>query len=383
MPDSSTAAGSTFAPRLPPEMLAELPTPCLVVDLAACDRNIGRAAEYFRGRHAKLRPHFKAHKCSTLLRRQVDAGSCVGVTCATAAEAAVLAREGFADVLVANQVADQPGLDDLVAAAAQTSVTVAVDDPWHVAALQSRAERAGVRLHVLIEIDVGMDRCGLEPGSPQLLKLADMVVGSANLELRGLQGYEGHAVLRPTREERIRHVERAAVILAAERDRLARSSLPCPVVSGGGTGTLDLVDELGVLDEVQAGSYVLMDARYATLDLAFENALFCAATVVSHRRPAAAALNAGLKALTVEFGMAASTVPGTEVLKLADEHAWVSVAEDVSIAVSDTVFVIPAHIDPAINLHDVLHVWDADDERLAAWEVDGRRGHRPAAEAGR
>ena len=376
--DNSTTAGSVSAPRLPAAVLAHLPTPGLVVDLAACDRNIGRAAEYFRGRHAKLRPHYKAHKCSTLLRRQVDAGSCVGVTCATAAEAAVLAREGFADVLVANQVADPPGLDQLVAAARQTSVTVAVDDPWHVDVLEARAARAGVRLGVLIEIDVGMDRCGLAPRSPGLLALAEMVVSSANLELHGLQGYEGHAVLRPTREERTEHVKRAAEILGAEREALVRSSLPCPVVSGGGTGTFDLVDEFGVLDEVQAGSYALMDARYATLDLPFENALFCATTVVSHRRPDAAALNAGLKALTVEYGMPASTMAGVEVLKLADEHAWVSVAEAAPIAVGDTVFLIPAHIDPAVNLHDVLHVWDADDERMQAWEVDGRRGHDPA-----
>lgn len=187
MLDGSSARTAT-GPRLPPEALAQLATPCLLVDLAACDRNIARAAEYFRDRQAKLRPHYKAHKCSTLLRRQVEAGACVGVTCATAAEAAVLAREGFADVLVANQVADEPGLGQLVAAAGQTSVTVAIDDPRHVEMLEVRAKRAGVRLGVLIEVDVGMDRCGLAPGSPLLLSLADTVVRSPYLELRGTAG---------------------------------------------------------------------------------------------------------------------------------------------------------------------------------------------------
>jgi len=364
---------TAMAPDLPKEVLEALPTPCLLVDVAACERNISRAAEFFADTRTKLRPHFKAHKCSELLARQVDAGGCVGVTCATAAEAETLAGRGFTDILVANQVVDAPGLTALTRAAAKAKLSVAVDHPWHVELLARQAARAGVHLGVLIEIDVGMDRCGLEPGSEQLVSLAGAVGEHATLSFEGLQGYEGHAVLRATREERREHVERAAALLAAERERLLAAGLRCPIVSGGGTGTFDLAVDAGVLDEVQAGSYVLMDARYATLDLPFENALFLATTLVSHRRAAAATLNAGLKALSVEYGMPRALHSGLEVLKLADEHAWISVDDKTEPRIGETVFLIPAHIDPAINLHDTLFAWDARSGELITWSVDGRR----------
>jgi D-serine deaminase-like pyridoxal phosphate-dependent protein len=367
------------APSIPSEIVAGLPTPCLIVDLAACERNIERAAAHFADTRTKLRPHFKAHKCTELLSRQLRAGSCVGVTCATAWEADILSQRGFADILVANQVVDRPGLAALGRAAGRTTVTVAVDHPDQVELLRLQAQADGVRFSVLIEIDVGMDRCGIPAHSDLLLELAQAVESAEELSLRGLQGYEGHAVLRPAREERAEQVLRAADILGGERARLLQARFPCPIISGGGTGTYDLAPDAGVLDEVQAGSYALMDARYATLDLQFENALFMLTTLISHRRPEAATINAGLKALTVEFGMPRAVHPGVEVLRLADEHAWLSVPRGTTLEIGEPIFLIPAHIDPAINLHDVLFVWDASRSRIDQWPVDGRRNEAAAA----
>src|SRR3954471_11100170 len=129
---------------------AGLATPALVVDLVAADGNIATA-------DVRLRPHFKAHKCPELMRRQLAGGDCAGVTCATAWEAEVVARAGVHDdILVANEVADRAGIASLVAAAANATVTVAVDSPRHVELL------AGLELGVLIEIDVGQRRCGLD-----------------------------------------------------------------------------------------------------------------------------------------------------------------------------------------------------------------------------
>jgi len=367
------------APSLPRETAELLPTPCLLVDVAACERNIERAAAYFADTHAKLRPHFKAHKCTELLARQLRAGSCVGVTCATAAEAEVLASSGFADILVANQVVDRAGLAALGRAGASSQVTVAVDHVDQIDLLARQAQTDHVQFGVLIEVDVGMDRCGLSPASDELLLLAQAIQDREKLALQGLQGYEGHAVLRPTREERREHVLRAADILGHERERLIEAGHPCQIISGGGTGTFDLATDAGVLDEVQAGSYALMDARYVTLDLPFENALFMVTTLISQRRSGAATINAGLKALTVEYGMARAIHPDLEVLKLADEHAWLSVTDGSPIRIGEKIFLIPAHIDPAINLHDVLFAWDATSEKLELWKVDGRR--READEA--
>lgn len=275
---------SARPPSLPREIAESLPTPCLLVDVEACERNLERAATHFREAHAKLRPHFKAHKCTELLRRQVEAGSCVGVTCATAAEAKILASRGFEDILVANQIAHRAGLAALARAAKTSRVMVAVDDLAHVNLLATEAERQAVFFGVLIEIDVGMRRCGIPPESDNLPLLAEAIRAHKRLSLSGLQGYEGHAVLLHAREERRKHVARAGEILAHERSRLLQLGHGCPIISGGGTGTFDLVTEVGVLDEVQAGSYVLMDARYGELDLPFENAMLLVSTLISHPR---------------------------------------------------------------------------------------------------
>ena len=224
------------------------------------------------------------------MRRQLAGGDCTGVTCATAWEAEVAARAGLHDdILVANEVADPGGLESLRRAAAHARITVAIDSPRHVALLR------GIECAVLIEIDVGQQRCGLDPADEAaIVALAERVQATPGLTFRGLQGYEGHAVLLPERPSREEQVARAAAIL----NRL-RTVLDCELVSGGGTGTYDLSTHL---DEIQAGSYVLMDASYDKLGLPFELALACRTTIVS-RHGTRAVCDAGLKALSAEYGL--------------------------------------------------------------------------------
>jgi D-serine deaminase-like pyridoxal phosphate-dependent protein len=366
--------------ELPQPVLDRLPTPCLVVDAAAATRNIARCAEFFAGRPAALRPHFKAHKCTTLMRQQLAAGGCAGVACQTSWEALVLARAGFADILIANQVVDAAALDELAEAAAMATLTVAVDDQTQVDLLTRVAGRRRVPIGVLIELDVGAGRCGLPFGDPSLVPLAEQIARCDRLSLRGLQAYEGHAVLRDGREVRATLVQQAASQVRAERARLAAAGFDCEIISGGGTGTYDLAVQAGALTEVQAGSYVLMDGRYGTLDLPFEPALYCLTTVISRHR-SRAVLNAGLKELTVEFGMPVIQVAGATVTALSDEHAQVSLtAGQNGLAVGDKVPLIPAHIDPAINLYDRLFAWDGNG--VTEWEVDGRRRYRLAGAEG-
>lgn len=359
---------------LPPAALDGLPTPCLVVDAAAASRNIQRCAAFFSGRPAALRPHFKAHKCTTLMRQQLEAGSCAGVACQTSWEALVLARAGFSDILIANQVVDAAALDDLARAAATVALTVVVDDEAQVDLLARVASRHRVPIGVLIELDVGAGRCGLPHGDAGLIRLAEQIARRDRLSFRGLQAYEGHAVLRDSREVRATLVHQAAAQVQQERARLAAAGFDCEIVSGGGTGTYDLAAEAGALTEVQAGSYVLMDGRYGTLDLPFEAALYCVTTVIS-RRHARAVLNAGLKELTVEYGMPVIQASGARVTALSDEHTQVSLtAEHSDLAVGDKVLLIPAHVDPAVNLYDRLFAWDGN--RFTEWNVDGRRCYR-------
>src|SRR3954447_20004876 len=258
---------------------AGLATPALVVDLEVADRNIAAAG-------VRLRPHFKAHKCPELMRRQLAGGDCTGVTCATAWEAEVAARAALHDdLLVANEVADAGALASLRRAAGHARITVAIDSPRHLELLD------GIDCRVLIEVNVGQDRCGMDPGDEAaIVALAER----AGERFRGLQGYEGHAMLLPQRPSREQQVQRAATILNRLRD-----VLDCELVSGGGTGTFDLSTHL---DEIQAGSYVLMDASYEKLGLPFELALACRTTIVS-RHGTRAVCDAGLKALSAEYGL--------------------------------------------------------------------------------
>ena len=359
---------------VPPPVLDRLPTPCLVVDAAAAGRNIQRCAAFFAGQQAALRPHFKAHKCTTLMRQQLAAGGCAGVACQTSWEALVLARAGFSDILIANQVVDAAALDELAEAAAIARLTVVVDDAVQVDLLAAAAGRRGVSVGVLIELDVGAGRCGLPFGDAGLVPIAERIARQDRLGFRGLQAYEGHAVHRDSREVRATLVRQAAHQIQQERARLAAAGFDCEIVSGGGTGTYDLAAQAGALTEIQAGSYVLMDGRYGTLDLPFEPALYCAATVIS-RHGSRAVLNAGLKELTVEYGMPAIQAAGARVTALSDEHAQVRLTpEQGGLAVGDKVLLIPAHVDPAVNLYDRLFAWDGAE--VTEWEVDGRRRYR-------
>ena len=365
--------------ELPPSALDQLPTPCLVVDADAASRNIQRCAAFFSGQRAALRPHFKAHKCTALMQQQLDAGNCAGVACQTSWEALVLARSGFTDILIANQVVDQAALDELAEAAARARLTVVVDHEAQVELLARTAGRHRVSIGVLIELDVGAGRCGLPFGDTGLVPLAEQIARHDSLSFDGLQAYEGHAVHRDSREVRATLVQQAALHIKHEQARLAAAGFGCRVVSGGGTGTYDLAAQAGALTEVQAGSYVLMDGRYGTLDLPFESALYCVATVIS-RRLSRAVLNVGLKELTVEYGMPVMQVPGARVTALSDEHAQVSLAAlppltgHGALDIGDKVLLIPAHVDPAVNLYDRLFAWTGTG--FSEWEVDGRRRYR-------
>ena len=357
---------------LPTEVLAQLPTPCLVVDIEAAERNIAIAAALFRDGPARLRPHFKAHKCTELIRRQLAAGGCVGVTCQTPYEAAVLADARVEDILVANETTEPAALDALAAAARKATVMTCVDHVRHVALLAEVAARHGVEIAVLVELDVGIGRCGLPVESDRLIPIAEAIVAAPGLTFRGIHAYEGHVQRREDRELRRTLVWQAAQQVGREKERLERAGFPCPIVSGGGTGTWDLTGETGVYNEVQAGSYVLMDATYARLGLPFEHALFCATRVISRRAPDTGVLNGGLKAMSAESGMPVCTIPGVTVIGLADEHARLRVAPGVALEVGDLVLLIPSHIDPTINIHDALFAWSPK-EGLRRWEVDGRR----------
>ena len=353
-----------------PSTLAEVPTPALIVDVAALDRNIARMARFFAEGTCRLRPHVKAHKTPAIARRQLAAGSCVGLTCATLREAEAVA--GFCDdILLANEIVTTDKCGRAAALAASRRVTVAADSMEGVEALAAAARRAGVTLGVLVDVNVGQMRCGVLPGEPALA-LASRVAGTRGLELRGVMGYEGHVQPVRDRAERVSQAERAMAALVETAARMRAAGLPCDIVSAGGTGTFDISGRVAGVTEIQAGSYVLMDTDYGEVGVPFEQAFFVLGTIVS--RPAAdrCVADGGHKSTTKDHSLPrVHGVEGAAVSSLNDEHATIAIPPDSPIRIGDRVRLIPSHTDPTMNLHDVIYA--VEGERVVdVWPIAAR-----------
>ena len=306
-----------------PFSLDDVPTPALIVDVAALDRNIARMAEFFATGPCRLRPHFKAHKTPAIARRQLAAGSCVGITCATVSEAEVAA--GLCDdLLLANEVVSVEKCARLAALARTVAVTVAIDSINGIDVLASAAAVAGVTIGVLVDVNVGQGRCGVAPGD-EALALARRAAASNRLMLRGVMGYEGHLQPLRDRSERVARTREAMQGLVTTAERIRAAGLPCDIVSSGGTGTYDISGRIDGVTEIQAGSYALMDTDYSSVGVPFEQAFTVFGTIVS--RPAAdrCVADCGHKAMTKDHGLpAVKGIEGAAVTALNDEHATIA-----------------------------------------------------------
>jgi D-serine deaminase-like pyridoxal phosphate-dependent protein len=323
--------------------LDELPTPALVVDAATLEHNLAEMTRALPG--ARLRPHVKATKCTALARRQAELGH-RGFTCATVREMEGLAAAGLGeDLLLANEVLEARRLGALDA-----RVTVAVDSAETVEA----AARGGVR-EVLVDVNVGLPRCGCAPEDAG--RLADLA-RRRGLRVRGVMGYEGHIMAVADRAERRRLCHESMDRLRAAHERVGGE-----VISAGGTGTYDL-NELAT--EIQAGSYSLMDTAYARLRLPFRPALAVWSTVISVS-PGYAVADCGLKCLGMDHGN--PSIDGAKVWFCSDEH--VTFASESAPAVGDHIRVWPAHVDPTVAYHERMFLVDGD-AVVDAWEIDLR-----------
>ncbi len=330
--------------------VTDLVTPALIVEADTLDQNLSTMAKALPG--SRLRPHIKAHKCTELAKRQAELGS-RGFTCATIREMEGMAAAGLGDdLLLANEVVDARRLGALDA-----RVTVAVDSPETIAA----AEAGGVR-EVLIDVNVGLPRCGCRPDDAA--RLADLA-RSRGLEVRGVMGYEGHLMMVDDGAERAERVAESMSDLVRAHERVGGG-----ILSAGGTGTFDC--NLAAT-EIQAGSYALMDTAYDHLQLPFEPALFILATVISVSEKFAVA-DCGLKSMGMDHGN--PRIDGAKVWFCSDEHVTFSShspseAPAAPVRVGDRIRVVPAHVDPTIAYHERLHIVSGEDV-IDSWPVDLR-----------
>jgi D-serine deaminase-like pyridoxal phosphate-dependent protein len=335
---------------------ADLDTPALCLDIEAVEHNIRRMADYFRNSPVRLRPHCKTHKSPMLARMQLDAGA-IGITCAKLGEAETMAQAGIKDILIANEVIGPGKIARLVNLAAYTDVIVAVDNAENVTDLSAAAMAKGVRLRVVVELDIGHGRCGVLPGPPAL-ELARTVMAAPGLRLAGLMGYEGHSIMIPDPDERRRKTEASLSLLTGTTELLRNSDIPVEIVSSGGTGTYFITGKHPGITELEVGSYITMDRQYREeIGIDFEYGLTVLATVVHVRGSGHAICDAGLKALTRDFGMPlVIDPPGWELTGLSEEHGHLKRVEGPPLHVGSKIEIVPNHGCTTINLHDTYHV---------------------------
>jgi D-serine deaminase-like pyridoxal phosphate-dependent protein len=330
--------------------VSDLSTPALVVDGPALARNLETMTAALPG--ARLRPHVKAHKCTTLAREQAARGH-HAFTCATPREVVGMTKAGLGDdLLLANETVDGARLRAMAGSGGR--VTVAVDSDATIGAAASH----GIR-EILVDVNVGMPRCGCAPADAGTLATDAREQG---LDVRGVMGYEGHAVLVDDRPRRTAETNAAMAQL-----QHAHEDVGGDVVSAGGTGTFDVNT---VATEIQAGSYALMDTAYARLDVPFTRALAVVATVV-HVDTEYAVADCGLKALGMDHGD--PVMDHAKVWFCSDEH--ITFASDEPLRVGDKVFVWPAHVDPTVAYHERMHIAEhaeIDGEIVDTWAVDLR-----------
>ena len=353
--------------------VAAVDTPALVVDLDAMHRNLNRMAEFARKHGMRWRPHAKMHKSAALARLQLQAGAC-GVCVQKTSEAEVLAEGGVADIYISNEVIAPAKLARVAAlahrlAAEQGQLAIAVDSATGIErlaqAMNAARAQAGVAavIDVFVEIDVGQGRCGVPPG-PQAVPLVHAVRRHPALRFAGLQAYHGRAQHLRGAHERREAIAAAVREVQATRALIEAEGVPVPLVTGAGTGTLVCEAASGAYGELQAGSFLFMDADYAANERdpaqpAFEHALFVKTQVISTRADYVVC-DAGHKSHAIDSGLprvwTAEGEPALVYGNGGDEHGILRAATPGGRlpALGDTVWLVPGHCDPTVNLHDYL-----------------------------
>jgi D-serine deaminase-like pyridoxal phosphate-dependent protein len=343
----------------------ELPTPSIVADIEAIDANLARMDGFFAGPGSKLRPHFKSHKCVTLAKRQMSHPNTVGITCAKLSEAEQLVRGGINDVLIANQVIGMDKTDRIAEMNRQAIVRVAVDSKLGIEQLSASARKAGVTIGVLIEIDIGMNRGGVQPGKP-VLDLAEIISRAPGVHFEGIQSYEGHIVTLEDYDERKRRVEQDLKPVIESKKQLEQKGFHV-IISSGGTGTYDITGNIEGIDELQCGSYVLMDSAYKKIRPEFENARYVLATVISDRHESKT-VDVGLKGMGAEYGTPEVIGhPEAEYLGFAEEHLRF---KKLKANLGEKIRLIPPHGCTTNNLYSKMWI-TRNDIIEDVWAIEG------------
>jgi D-serine deaminase-like pyridoxal phosphate-dependent protein len=342
--------------------LDALDTPSMIVDLDLMEANITKLMSRLLPTGVSIRPHSKTTKSAVLAQRLVDAGAKGGCV-AKLSEAEVMCAKGFTDVLITCEIIGKPKVARLVELWKEyRSVRIVVDSEVGARAISEKIAESGVPkeegIMVLIDLDVGLHRTGVQPGEPAL-QLARCIADLPHLRLIGVQGYEGHLQHVHSFEERKAQCLASMHTLVSTAEALRKEGHAIDVVTTGGTGTAEFCASVKGITEVQPGSFLFMDTDYrAAIGTTYSNSLTILSTVISTQGPRIITIDAGLKSLTTDSGFAECKTPGYTYGVLGDEHGsleWQENGEGKPLSIGDRVEMLPSHIDPTINLHDVYY----------------------------
>lgn len=346
----------------------DIDTPALLVDLDILERNLAKMNEHLRDSPAKVRPHAKSHKTPEIAHMQMAYGA-VGITCAKVSEAEAMAEGGIQHILISSELIGPHKNLRAAHLAKKCDLMVACESTRNVEELAAAAAQVGTPVSAIIEADIGNRRCGVR-SVEQAVNLARVICQQPLLRFRGIMGYEGQCVFIKEQAARREAAQKALTSLVEMAEAIRQAGMPVEVVSAGGTGTYSITGHFPGITDIQAGSYIFMDTRYAQVEgIDFEHSLTLLATVVSRPTSDLAVLDYGLKSVTAEFGLAAPAkatrrdgshnpygIDGTEVIGLSEEHARLRlVAPSRDLAVGDKVEILPTHCCTTINTHDYIY----------------------------
>ena len=335
--------------------LDQITTPALLVDLDAMEFNLQKMGGFFARKFCKLRPHFKNHKVPLLAWKQLRYGA-IGITCATLREAEILVHHGIDTILIANEIAGDAKAERLADLAKHASVIVAIDNSSCVGDLARAQRNRKSQIEVVVDVDIGLGRCGVRPGEETLLLAKDAV--GEGLKLRGLMGYDGHLQGMPPSLNRDAMVLKGSKSLVDSAVLLKSLGIPVDIISTGGTGTYAVSGEYPGITEIQAGSYLLMDTQYVDRGASFRRSLTVLSTVISTRGAEHSVIDCGVKAISGERGLpAVKEMPGVCLKALHAEHGLLELSKGTQtpLSVGQKIELWVHYSDATVNLHSTLY----------------------------
>ncbi|AGW95399.1 alanine racemase [Ralstonia pickettii DTP0602] len=385
MPEAAVPEAMRDRARLRPpaaasigDRLEDVGSPALLVDLDAFDHNLAQMQALADAGGVALRPHAKAHKSVAIAKRQLAAGA-VGICCQKLSEAYPFAAAGIPGIHISNELVGADKLAMAVELARHVDLSLCVDDVRQVRAMAAAAQAGGVRITVLPEVDVGHRRCGVN-STDALTRLADAIGEAPSLRFGGLQAYHGGAQHVPVWAQRRQGAQRAAEVVGGYVRHLGARGIPCPVVTGGGTGTAEFDSQSGVYTEIQPGTYLFLDGHYGASEwlgrFQPRHSLFLSATVMSTARPGVVVCDAGLKSVAVDSGLprlwSRDSSGWLRYVAANDEHGVFEVLNgDSQEWLGNKLMLVPGHCDPTANLH-AQYVCFRAGHVVDLWEIEAR-----------